>query len=169
MRSRYRGLLARLAGACAALAWILAPAAPGAASVTDPTLILTGGLLEPGNPAAVLALEGTMPYDELLPQPLPIHVLAWDASGNYVRFALGGGVFVGQAPELVDGLSPAEAATLASQGSASPDGSLLLFSEHRFDFLLPAQLTSGSLTVQVFAIEDDGGVVLSNALSVSAS
>jgi hypothetical protein len=141
--------------------FIIAPVAWGTG--TDPELALTEVFAESGGGVRMVRLDGVFPADDLVQLPYPLHILIREqaASARYVRFESTGGVLTGTAPQLADGMSPVEAASLVGVGESSPDGGILFLGLGRLEVQLPASFPSGSAVAQLFAVEG-GEAIVSN-------
>ena len=158
-----RSVLARLIAACL----LLVPSI-GAGASTDPVLALAGDQAEVGDSARLVRLEGVFPAQDLVQQAFPLQILLRETTtgSGYVRYDLSGAAFTGSAPEIADGLDPAEAAALLNQGSPAPDAEVVLLARDRIEVLLPIAFSSGPAEAQLFVIDADAPI-LSNPMPFS--
>ena len=142
----------------------VAPAA-GEASATDPTLALTRVSSVKGQAGRLVQLVGVFPAEDLIQRAHPIEVLIVRGT-SFARFSLAGGVWVGSAPELADGLDASDWPAVLAASAPSATGRIASTGGDRIEVMLPSAHPGGIATAQLFL---ERPLVISNAITFSVS
>lgn len=145
---------------------VLHPLQKAFAGGTDPLLSIVSANAIAGTSTVTLAVNGAYQRGDVIQIDYPVQLLLWDqGASTYLRFDLTGTAYSGQNSGLADGLNASEAAALLNAGTVTANARILRLDPDRIEVAVPSSFPSGSAQAQLFV--DEGGVVLSNAITVN--
>lgn len=125
-------------------------------------------MVERGEAASLLRLEGNFPSGDLVRLRYPIQILVRDVErGGFVRLPVPGGAFTGILDDPHAKLDPNLAVELLWSTTPEPDARVVLVGAGVVEVLLPSTFPTTDIEAQVFVVRHYDGetvVVISNPL-----
>ena len=162
MRPAVLGLAAGLVLGAA----LLVPGGGVRAARYDPDLALVSASAIVGAGSVALRFEGSVLGADLVQHRLPLQLLVYGTSGDYLRYDITLGAFTGTSPGLQDEFGPAEALALLATGTSEPGGAILYLGAGRIDIRAPWGFSVAERLSAVIFLLEEGEVVLSNTVDV---
>lgn len=148
---------------------LIAAGMPASAGRTDPDLFVTSVMSATVGSTVLIRFEGALLSQDLIQLSYPLQLVVWEPppSSAYVRFDVTAGAVRGVAPELDDGMSPADALGLMGATTTPVAGAAVTrIAADGIAVTLPAGVVGGPVQGAAFAI-DQGQAIVSNAVAFS--